>query len=242
MLQALQRFSSLIDALAKAGPGGLALGELAGQCALPPATCTRALKAMAALGWADQAGNRGRYRLGPRATALTAAAAYQGPLLARAEPLLRAFVRRHPGVGAALVALRDGRRFGLWSHDPSRGEALELFAHHDLWSMPSGRLLVALLPPRQRRRCCDQAGLPTPAQWPGIATSVELAAALAAIRRERCAQVVRDGTTYTALPVDDGAGGTVTLGCWQPSTRVEARVLAALRRCAGRLNPSRSGS
>ncbi|MCK6491614.1 MAG: hypothetical protein L6R48_25480, partial [Planctomycetes bacterium] len=88
---------------------------------------------------------------------------------------------------------------------------------------------------------CARAGLPTPGQWPGIATSAELASALAAIRRERCAQVVRDGTIYTALPVDDGAGGTVTLGCWQRGTR-EARVLAALRRCAGKLSPSRSGS
>lgn len=235
MDQALQRFTTLIEALAGAGSGGLALGELAARCALPPATCSRALKSMARLGWADQAGNRGTYRLGPRATALSASGSYRGSLLQVAEPLLRAFIRRHPAVGIALVALRDGQRFGLWSHDPVHGGGLELVANHDVWGMPSGRLLVALLPPRQRRRWCERLGLPTPAQWPGIASSAELREALAQIRRERLAQVVRGGMVYTTMAVSDLEGGTVGLGCWQHGSRIAPAVLTSLRRCAAGL-------
>lgn len=235
MEQALQRFTTLIEALAQAGGAGLALGELAERCLLPPATCTRALKTMARLGWADQAGNRGAYRLGPRATALSATDPYRGPLLHAAEPLLRAFARRHPAVGIALVALRDWQRFGLWSHDPVQGGGLELVANHDVWGMPSGRLLVALLPPRLRRRWCNRIGLPAPQQWPGIANSTELREALAQIRRERIAQVVRGGVIYTTLPVPDGEGGTVGLGCWHRGSRIRPVVLSALRRCAADL-------
>lgn len=235
MEQALRRFTALIDALAQAGAGGATLGELSAAVRLPPATCSRALKAMAGLGWADQGGNRSPYRLGPRVTRLDAAASYRGALLRRAEPLLRGFVRRHPGVGIALVALRDGQRFGLWSHDPAGGGGLELAADRDVWGMPSGRLLVALLPPRQRRRWCDRVGLPTARQWPGIASAAELRDALAAIRRERLARVVRDGRVYVTVPVRDPDGGWVGLGCWQRGERLPPAVAAALRRAAAAL-------
>lgn len=235
MDQALRRFTTLLEALVGAGPAGLSLGVLAERSALPPATCTRALKSMTRLGWADQAGNRGSYRLGPRATALSATASYRGELLQHAEPHLRAFVRRHPSVGIALVALRDGQRFGLWSHGPDGDGGLELAANRDVWGMPSGRLLIALLPLRQRRRWCGQVGLPTAQQWPGIATSRELDAALAVIRRERIAQVVRDGSVYTTVPVPDGLGGTVGLGCWHRGRQIDPVIMRAMRRIAAAL-------
>lgn len=236
MDQAIARFTALVEALAGAGPGGLPLGELARQAGLPPATATRAVKAMARHGWADQDGNRGAYRLGPRAAALAGRTPYRGRLVAAAQDRLRALAAAHPGCGCAVVALRDGRRIGIWSCGGELGADgdWELREHAPVWSVASGRLLVALLPPRSRSRWIAALGLPAGRDWPGVATRGELLSALARIRRERCAVAgsVRQRRWFAAAAVPDGAGGSAAIGAWHDGPELRPGLLDGLRAAA----------
>jgi DNA-binding IclR family transcriptional regulator len=234
MDQALRRFSRLIDLLAAAPPQGLSLHQLAEAAGLPPATCTRALKSMSALGWADQQHHRGQYRLGPRITSLSLDVPYRGRLLAVAIPALRALAEAEPRLGVSVVGLRGHQRFGLWSQgpDPAHPAVFELRPTSDVWQYPSGRLLVALLPAKQRRRHLDSLGLPDPAIWPGILGSHELNQALGEIRRAGHASLRRDGTCYYVCPVREPGHEPVAIGCWHAGAREEAAVLDRLRRCA----------
>ncbi|MBN8527470.1 MAG: MarR family transcriptional regulator [Planctomycetes bacterium] len=74
MSRLLDRATTLIGVLGARPGEPRSVHQLAAEARLPPATCTRILKRLVDLGWADQDGNRGDYRLGPRAYALTAAA------------------------------------------------------------------------------------------------------------------------------------------------------------------------
>lgn len=94
MISVLARAAALVEQLAAAGAGGLALREAAARAALPPATATRLLHNLCILGWAwaDQQGQRGRYRLGPRLEALANRRPYHGRLVAAATSVLARLV------------------------------------------------------------------------------------------------------------------------------------------------------
>lgn len=239
----LDRASALIAVLG-ADPGRpLAIAEAAARSRLPTATCTRLLKRLVALGWADQDGNRGAYRLGPRAYALTAAAPYRQRLLAGAAPAMRRLSAVWPAAGVVLVVLRPWGRHLLWECGAYNGGdgRLRLVAE-DLWSGASGRVLVANLPLRERQRWIDHVGLPAPSAWKGIATRRELLSALAEIRREGATEVDQPARGLHAIAVDlrDGDGGHAALGAYLPLTAPRERLLEDLRRTAAGIAGARA--
>jgi len=213
----LERATRVIAAL---GAEPQALHAVAAAAVLPPATCTRLLKELVRLGWADQDGNRGGYRRGPRAYALAADAPYRPHLVEAWAPRMRELGRRWPAAGVVLVVLRPWGRHLLWECGAFNGGGagrLRLIAE-ELWGGASGRLLLALMPPRERHRWIDHVGLPAPALWRGIATRRELLDALAGIRRERWCEVVqaKRGLWASATPIADGEGGHAALGAYLP--------------------------
>ncbi len=231
MPRLLERATAVICAL---GAEPLSLHALARACALPPATCTRILKELVRLGWADQDGNRGDYRLGPRAYAVTSAAPYRQQLVGRLAPAMRGLAGRWPSAGLVLVVLRPWRRHLVWEcgayHGAGTGR-LRLVAE-ELWSGASGRVLVANLPARERQRWIDRVGLPDPATWRGIARRSELLSALAEIRRDGWAELAqpRRGLWACAVPVADGEGGTAALGAYLPLSAPRDGLIDDLRR------------
>lgn len=239
MSRLLDRATALIDALGSQPGLPRTVHELAAGAGLPPATCTRILKRLVDLGWADQDGNRGAYRLGPRAYALTADAPYRQQLVGLAAPVMRRLSARWPLAGVVLVVLRPWSRQLLWEcgafNDAGPGR-MRLVAE-DLWSGASGRVLVAHLPARERHQWIDHAGLPGGSVWRGIANRRELLAALADIRRDGIAEVEQRarGLFALAAPLPDGEGGTAALGAYLPLAAERDGLPADLRRAAAQI-------
>lgn len=239
MSRLLDRATVLIDVLGSRPGEPRTVHQLAADARLPPATCTRILKRLVGLGWADQDGNRGSYRLGPRAYALTAAAPYRQQLVGLAAPVMRRLSARWPLAGVVLVVLRPWSRQLLWEcgafNDAGPGR-MRLIAE-DLWSGASGRVLVASLPARERHQWIDHAGLPGANVWRGIASRRELLAALADIRQEGIAEVQQRARGFfaVAVPLPDGEGGTAALGAYLPLDAPHDGLHDDLRRAAAQI-------
>ncbi len=182
MSQVLQRATRLLEALARRPVSPL--GPLARQARIPASTAVRLLQALAALDWVEQVRPRGPYRLGPRSWMLTERYNAVEPLLRRTRPLLATLAAelRQPFV---LVRLSNGRRQVLQLRAP-RGAAPAVLARTEghLYETPTGRLLLAHEPARNRKRLLDRLGLPAPEVWRGIADRDELEAELRELRRE----------------------------------------------------------
>jgi DNA-binding IclR family transcriptional regulator len=242
----LDRATTLISALGGRPGQPRTVHDLAGEVGLPPATCTRLLKRLVELGWADQDGNRGAYRLGPRAYALAAVAPYRQRLVAAAAPAMRRLAARWPQAGVVLVVLRPWSRHLLWECGAFVGAGRLRLLAEELWSGASGRVLVANLPTRERRQWIDHVGLPAASVWRGIATRRELLSALAEIRRDGAADLeqVRRGWWAVAVPMTDGEGGIAALGAYLPISTPRDGITADLVATAigiGRELESRTG-
>lgn len=227
----LSRATTLIATL---GSQPQVLPDLAAAAGLPAATTSRLLKRLVALGWADQDGNRGAYRLGPRAYALASASPYRQGLLAATIPDMRRLAARWPQAGIVLVVLRPWGRHVLWECGAFTGGAtgrLRLEAE-DLWNGASGRLLVANLPVRERNQWIAQVGLPPASAWRGVLTRRELLAALADLRREGVSEVLQPlrGLWASAVLVPDGEGGLAALGAYQQLALERSGLLSDLKK------------
>lgn len=239
MNQVLVRATRLLVRLG-AHPSGISLRALAAESGLPPSTCVRLLRDLVQLGWADQDGPRGDYRLGPRAASLDHDLPYRGGLVAMAKPVVAALAGRLDAQVLVAVLRGDRRLVVLRAEGRGDRDPLCLAEERELYASASGRLLVAHLPWRARRRLVDAIGPPGPRQWPGVGTWDELGRECAAIRRD--ALVVNrpaDGDrNAVAVAVPDGDGGTAALAigllkyAWDERAAVaEARrAAAALRR------------
>ncbi|MCK6491263.1 MAG: helix-turn-helix domain-containing protein [Planctomycetes bacterium] len=239
MIRVLARCAALVDQLG-GHPDGIDLRACAAAAGVPPSTAVRLLRDLVALGWADQQGPRGSYRLGPRVLALADASPWRAPLVAAGRAAVAALARSSGGE-VILAVLRGHRRVVVLRSGTGRS-ALALEEQREVWASASGRLLAAHLPWRERRRLVAAIGLPARGAWPGVATAAELAAECAAIRR--AGEVVnrpRSGAVDAiALAVPDGEGGTAALAVavgkerWdEAGLRRQAR--AALRTLARRL-------
>ncbi len=238
MISVLARAATLIEQLAEAGADGLALREAAARTGLPPSTATRLLHDLCILGWADQQGQRGRYRLGPRLEALTNRQPYHGRLVAAATPILaRLASRQH--YRCVLAVLREGHRIALIEHHES--ETAKLYERADLYASASGRMLVAQLDWRERQRLVATIGLPLARQWCEATDWPSLNTACAEARRQGwvinnpAGQLIGVG-----VPVSDAEGGIAALGVavekasWRPAVIAAAcRAAAAISRRLG---------
>lgn len=236
MNQLLSRATLLLVHLGR-HPAGLSLRALATETAIPPSTCVRLLRDLVALGWADQSGPRGGYRLGPRAASLAHSQPYRGRLVAVAQPLVAALARRL-GAQVLVAVLRGDQRLVVLRAEGD-GDPLCLAEERELYASASGRLLVAHLPWRTRRRLVERIGLPSQRAWPGMADWEELSVECSAIRR--CGWVLNlpagSDRSAVAIAVPDGDGGTaaVAIGMlkrdWSETVALrEAHRIASLLR------------
>ncbi len=218
-----------MDALAAVGAEGAPLHAVAAMARLPQATASRLLHDLDELGLVDQAGPRGRYRLGPRLSSLGERRAYRGRLLAAAIPCLERLRHRHDA-SVVLAVLRGPHRLILYEAGFGRHGRLE--ERDDLYHGANGRMLVAQLPWRRRRHLVATMGLPRPGQWPGVATWSELGEACAEARRRGWIEHHPRAHPLSAIgvPVPDDEGGVAAIGIavrrsrWSPAV-----VHAALR-------------
>lgn len=238
----LSRVTVLLTRLSR-HPDGVALRALALESGIPPSTCVRLLRDLVALGWADQSGPRGGYRIGPRAASLAHEGAYRGRLVGEAQQLVTQLAHRLGG--QVLIAVLRGERRLIVLRAEGDGDPLCLEEERELYASASGRLLVAHLAWRARLRLVERIGLPDRRRWPGVATWDELSAECAAVRR--IGWVVNcppeGGRNAVAVAIPDGQGGmaAVALGLAKKGWCEDA-ALRALRRTASAIERRLSAS
>lgn len=231
----LAKATRLVDALAARGGDAAPLSALARAAGLPLSTAGRLMRDLVALGWADQPGRRGDYRLGPRARTLGLAQRHRGRFFAAARERLPALAQRLRAA-VSVACLRGRRRCLLHEWLPDGGERRPVLEEDgDLWVMAGGRLLAAFLPAAERRALVAAVGLPGPTAWPGVANRDDLAAELAWIRRQNLAfqRLPQREAASAAVAVPDGDGGLLALGFWVPRGQLDEGRIAVLRQ-AGR--------
>lgn len=239
MNRVLERATQLLACLGR-HPDGVALRALASESGVPASTCVRLLRDLVALGWADQSGPRGGYRIGPRAASLAHEQPYRGRLVEIVRPAAARLASRLRAQ-VIVAVMRGMRRLVVLRVEGDQAPFL-LEEERELYASASGRLLVATLSWRARRRLIDRIGLPPSGSWPGVSTAVELAAECAAIRRAGWVLNRPSGGDRhaVAVPLPDGEGGMAALALgmskrgWSDAAALrEARALA--RRLAPRL-------
>jgi DNA-binding IclR family transcriptional regulator len=231
MARVLERGLRLVQALGESG-GTLSVQELATRSGLPPATCTRLLQQLTALGWAEQPLPRGPYQLGHRLHALAQARPFRADLVAASQPVIERLARA-TNSRVILVVRHEARRILIGSAGASPGEPAKRYeVVQDCWHGAAGFALIAAAGPAVRRRLWQQA--PTPCRWPGVVTWRDLQAvcreATACGWVEHHPRNVALSAVGVALP--DGEGGHAAIGVLVPRERWHAGLITATRRAA----------
>lgn len=209
--------------------------RIAAEAGMPAATCSRILGQLARLGWVDQDGVRGGFRLGQAIYSLANGGAHATAFPQALLDLLTALAVRHQAA-VLVVSLQGGRRIIRYSIRPTVLSSLIRNEDHLVYGTASGRLLLALLPLVERNRILRQLGLPTRWSWPGVLTMPELQAELRAIRRDRAVAFRQNGYAAAAVPMPGPAGPASALAAYsQDPATVPADLLAGLRSTAGRI-------
>ena len=219
------------------GLGGLKLTVLAHQLGLPANTTHNLLKTMMACGYVEQ-NEAGRYRPGPQCGRIGLLNTLQSDEF---KQKLAEVLKRHASqINEAMVfaALHGGKRIVLASSEPvSQFIRIDRqgVEKSDIYSLPTGRVLVAFAAPEDAVRIHAQYGGPGE-KWP------QYEADLARIRKEkRCLMLPdRNGINSFAVPVITREGHLLgAVGCYAPAFRsgpaVRKKILAVLRSVAGEL-------
>jgi DNA-binding IclR family transcriptional regulator len=111
-IQAVDRSVALLDAVARSGPYGAALRELAEAVDLNPSTARTILAALVTHGFVAQSGDSRRYRLGPRVFALGQIYLTQTDLALVAGPIMRQLWEATAET-VHLAVLEGGRRVDI---------------------------------------------------------------------------------------------------------------------------------
>lgn len=236
MVKALERALRVLEAVAADPETPRPLGAIAARAGLNPATAAHILKTLLATGYAEQAGRKAGYTLGPAAHRLSARGPYRKDLVRRAEPAMAALAARL-GETAVLAVLRAGRRVTLLEAEGGAAVQVrsDLLREDDPWVSATGRVLIAGLPEGELAALLRAAGRPG-GRWPEAASAAGRRAALERVRRRGCALVERGEVTGAAFPVTEGGRTVAALGVFMPAFRFVAphrrAVLDALRAAA----------
>lgn len=231
-MSVLIRATELLDRLRQQPATGWSVSALAEACDLPVATVSRLLQQLAALAWVVQDGQRGSYRLGPRAWAMAGSERFRERVVSQAQPAMAALAADWPGASVLLITLAHHGQVVVWGHGPDQHlDHLRQPIAQQPWHGVGCRALVAALAPDQRRRWLDRVGLPTPAQWPGVATRRELLAELRVIRHQgiACQPTAPDGMSAYASTYTTSDGDTAALGVYLPAQTPHASLPDRLR-------------
>ena len=203
----LERATDLLELLAEQPGKPWVIADVALVSGIPAPTCSRLLRQLRDLGWVDQDGNRGAYRLGPRAFSLTRAQPYQAAVLDAARAAMHNLSKSWPQYGIVLTTLVEHGQHVLWEcgaytttapNEPIRWQAP--------WHSVNGRVLVANITSKERTKWITQVGLPTKEVWPGIIGRPELLAALREIRQQGFAEARHQQSKQQAIaaPIHHG--------------------------------------
>ena len=152
MNQSLDRAIEILDILAEASPQTVAARSLAERLSLSPQTVGNLLRALYARGMVSQDASR-RYRLGPHCFYLGQAADHWQALREKSRPMLKE-LRDGTGSSVFLGVIENDKLLCLSLL--AQGDSFFTYPPQhwtdQLHSTASGRLLVALMSPEERKR------------------------------------------------------------------------------------------
>ena len=151
-VRAVERAVALVTALARQRDS-VAVGELASQIELHPATTHRLLGTLVKLGWAEQIGRSSRYRAGAQLTGLGAMVLAHSTLVHQSYEILRRLTE-FSGLNSYLSVLIGDQVVYLArsKSEASSASAFEIGMSHPFHAIADGKLLVALLPEQEREQ------------------------------------------------------------------------------------------
>lgn len=213
-LTVLQRAICALEAVA-ANPGSTT-GVIAAKTGLPASSVSRILATWRERGYVDQDGSRGTWTLGPRCLALSASSR-EGILVRNIEPILRRLHERN-GYGITLAVRRGIHRISLIQFGPD-GSSKDVFQKNlDLVTTATGRLLLSMAPSQQRRRLCQQLGLPA-SSWPQAVTDRELVDILNEIALKGHCEVRTASWWAAAIMIQSPNDEHLAVGVYLPRSR-----------------------
>lgn len=243
MVQSIERAIRLLELLDRKGENGLALSELSKETGLKAPTARNILSTLDELGYVLQDSGTRRYRLGRLARRLGCRDHRIETLREVADPIIREL--RHTLNETVLLAMYDdGYRHTLLSaeseHELRVGAATGIDEH--FYETATGRLLVALLPSRERQCLFTRLGPPGVEVWPEAATSVDLEAYLAEVAERGWLDLTRASSHIRAVSaaiMPSGDTLRAAIGVYYPAARdlpgYSERVRAMLQVAAARV-------
>lgn len=202
---------------------GISLSELAGKMSMPANTAHNLLKTMAACRYVAQLSD-GKYIAGPLCEEIGKLNTLHSP--EASEILASALSDLNLKINEAVVfaALIDGQRItlrGLNANHAIRVSEDLLTSHNNIYTTPTGRVLVAFASAQERTGILIRHGLPG-ARWDNIDSEQRLTVALDEIRSDGTCVITSDQDELIAFacPVCDTAGKLLgALGCYAPKFR-----------------------
>jgi DNA-binding IclR family transcriptional regulator len=238
-VKSVKKALDLLSELAFHDPAGngLALTKLARTLGLPANTTHNLLKTMTVCGYVAQ-NDAGLYTTGPQCRSLGIANRVDSERFK--ETLLEVLNRHTAAVNEAMVfaILRSGRRRVLARSEPD-GQAIRVDSETDhtvsIYSVPTGRVLVAFASPEERQQIAAHYGSPA-RLWPDFETDMER------IRKDRACVLLANLQAIHAFAVAVGGPDhrlIGAIGCHAPAFRCDRasqkRISAALHTAAAEL-------
>ncbi|MCD4823787.1 MAG: helix-turn-helix domain-containing protein [Phycisphaerae bacterium] len=202
---------------------GVSLSELAKRMSMPANTAHNLLKTMAACRYVAQLTD-GRYIAGPLCGEIGKLNMLRSS--EASELLATTLSDMNSKIDEAVVfaALIDGQRIvleGLNANHVVRVDDVLLISHNNIYTTPTGRVLVAFASAEEQARILSRHGLPG-ALWDDIDSEQRLTASLDGIRSDGMCVLTSNQNEIVAFacPVCDTAGKLLgALGCFAPIFR-----------------------
>lgn len=227
------RILNILEFLAADPERPRVLREFSGGLSLPPASCARILNSLARRGYAEKAGSRSGYRLGPMAYLLAGKDAYMKNVREDVAPEVEKCAET-AGAHVLLGAKRGDRVYKISEFDASPEIRVRSSVLEGLYNSATGWLLLAFSGEREIERFVKYRGLPQKKE--GVFFSQEeFKRELSDIRKRGHSLKQTETLAAFAFPLRFGEE-YLGLGCSMLSSRFTGKkrekALAALRKTA----------
>jgi DNA-binding IclR family transcriptional regulator len=245
MIQVIHRAAAILQIVSEQPDRNWSVADLAEQLDINATTCANIVRSLMEAGYLETNAGRKGYSLGPTPYYLTRKGPYMQELIEIARPFLVDLTKRVDETSLISV-LRNYTKVVLCHIDRDNVLRLrtEYIERQNPYGTATGRLLIAYLDPKTRRKFADIKGLPGEA-WDDITTIEGLEDACSNIREAGfCVDGKRSGAlTGVAFPIirelGKGREPVAALGLFLPSDRFqdthETDILSAMREISAEL-------
>jgi IclR family transcriptional regulator, KDG regulon repressor len=164
MIQVIHRALDILEIIANKPDSPTPLGEIADKLNLNHGTCANIIKTLVSRKYLEQTGAKKGYVLGLRAFEISGNNNYRKELVDVAKGEMQEWTAK-VNENCLLAILKDEKRLVLYSTNAEHDLQVRTLSEKDSYNSASGRLLIALLPDKERTKYINKYGLPTVEVW-----------------------------------------------------------------------------